>query len=244
MNKLNALFYCSFMLMALAACNYENENGPNQQNNTVKQKEPKPDSSLMEIANLPIYIDKTDYIIHPIGAIQVYEYNNSGILGSYRSSASNYYISSYSNYTLSGNMRNLKFEHISKGTVHRLTDKYIIIQSATFLKEIFDKNQQQILVYNVLDKDTNEDEELEDNDATSLYISEMGGALFTKLTADSVELINWNTIPIMNRLYFRTWSDKNKNKVFENEDEMGFHYLELDKIPWKVEDYHPVNESE
>ena len=106
-----------------------------------------------------------------------------------------------------------------------------------FLNEIFKKNGEQFLVYRVLDKDTNQDKELNYSDISTLYISNIDGTKFTKLTAEFHELIDWKIIPIKNRLYFRSVEDSNKNGIFDKEDKISYQFIDLSDKEWRVKKY-------
>ena len=168
----------------------------------------KKDSTLIEIADLPIHIDSTKYLIHPIGEYEIYNYrgsssSSSGYFSSSSYGSGSFDVSRLNSYEITGNLYNLKFEEIESEKNRLLTEKNIRIKSVEFLNEIFKKNGEQILVYRVLDKDTNRDKEIDHSDISTLYISNIDGTKFTKLTAEFHELIDWKVIPIKNRLYFR-----------------------------------------
>lgn len=146
----------------------------------------------------------------------------------------------YSKYEILGNLYNLKFEELNSESTTMLTDRNIRIKSVRFLNEIFDKTGAQILVYRVLDKDTNRDNILNGFDISTLYISNINGKNFTKLTTDFHELIDWNVIPIKNRLYFRSAEDSNKNGDFDKEDKIYYQYIDLSDKQWKVKQYSPI----
>ena len=88
--------------------------------------------------------------------------------------------------------------------------------------------------------DKNEDGKLDASDIKSLYLSEVSGKRFTKVSTDFLELIDWNLIEPENRLYFRTIEDANKNGEFDKNDLMHYHFIDLSGKDWKVSDYKPV----
>ena len=204
-----------------------------------ESQELKKDSTMIEIADLPIHIDSTKYLIHPIGEYKIY-----GSRGDYFSSSSygsgSFSISGYNRYEISGNLYNLKFEEIESEKTHMLSDKNIRIKSVRFLKEIFDITKEQFLVYRILDKDTNLDKKLNDDDISTLYISNIDGTSFTKLTAEFHELIDWDALAVKNRLYFRSIEDSNKNGDFDKEDKISYQFIDLSDKEWKVKQYKPI----
>jgi hypothetical protein len=89
--------------------------------------------------------------------------------------------------------------------------------------------------------DSNGDTKLDGNDIKNLYISEINGANFTKLSVDLQELIDWNIIESQNRLYFRTIEDINKNGAFDKDDKVHYQFVDLLTKDWKVIEYTPIN---
>lgn len=121
-----------------------------------------------------------------------------------------------------------------------LTDSNIRIKLVRFLNGIFEKTGEQFLVYSVLDKDTNKDGELDETDVSALYISNIDGSKFTKLTSDFHELIDWNVVSMKNGLYFRSAEDTNKNGDFDKEDKIHYQFINLSDPEWKVNQYDPM----
>lgn len=198
----------------------------------------KPDSTQIKVADLPILMEGTKYLIHPVGDIRVYDDSNRSYGSSRTNSSASYAISNYNRYEITGYFENLKFQHLDSTTMVSLTDRKIQIQTATCLNTMLAKRQ--LLVYTLVDADTNKDGKLDANDIKSLYISEMGGKGFTKLSNDMQELIDWNIIEAQNRLYFRTIEDINKNGAFDKNDMVHYHYVNLLAGEWAAEAYEPV----
>ena len=198
----------------------------------------KRDSSQIKIADLPVQMEGTKYLIHAIGDVRV-----SAERGSYGSSKTNsvsYAISNYNRFELTGYFENLKFQHIDSTNIRPLTDKVIQIQTATYLNTIADKTKKQILVYSLVDSDTNRDNKIDSNDIKSLYISHFNGTGFVKLSAELQELIDWNIVEVQNRLYFRTIEDNNKNGAFDKSDNVHYYFVKLLEKEWKAEEYKPI----
>lgn len=204
----------------------------------------KADSSQIKIADLPIHMEGTKYLIHAIGDVRLYE-GNSRTYGSSKTNLVSYAISNYNRFELTGYFENLKFQHLDSTSLRPLTDKKIQIQTATFLNTISDKSKKQILVYTLVDMDTNKDGKLDANDIKSLYISEFNGKKFKKISEDFQELIDWNIVEAQNRLYYRTIEDINKNGAFDKNDLVHYHYIELLSPDWETKKYNPIEpESE
>ena len=231
-----------FLLILLVGCKQEVEKPKVIYENSAKTKEqPKVDTTQLEIADLPIQMQGTSYLIHPIGTI-----TSSGKLEKIRYESStnandvSFKISNYSENEITGYLRNLKFQEIGSDSIKALTNKAVLIQTATYLKAVSDKAKQQVLIYTLADSDTNKDGKLDANDIKSLYISEISGNRFTKISVDLQELIDWNLMESKSRVYFRTIEDTNKNGQFDKNDIVHYHYLDLSNKDWKVCDYSPI----
>lgn len=200
----------------------------------------KADSSQIKIADLPIQMLGTEYLIHPVGDLSVYDKGAKNRYGSSSVNDLSFTISNTSEYQITGYLQNIKFQKIGSDSIVALTDKPVLIQTATYLKTVSDKINKQIMVYSLMDMDTNKDGKLDVSDITTLYLSKMGGDKFTKVSGDLQELIDWNLVDSQNRLYFRTVEDTNKNGKFDSKDVVHYNFINLTDKDWKVETYNPV----
>ncbi len=196
------------------------------------------DSSEFKVADLPILIEGTHYLIHPIGDVRVYDIEGKAY-GSSKANQISYAISNYNQNEITGYFDNLHFQHIDSTAIQPLTTKKVQIQTATFLNTMAAKTKKQIMVYTLVDADTNKDGEINQNDIRSLYLSTTSGKEFTKISTDFQEVIDWNIIEAQNRLYFRSIEDVNKNGAFDKNDKVHYHYVNLVANEWKVETYTP-----
>ncbi len=198
------------------------------------------DSTLVEIADIPIHIDSTKYLIHPIGVYRIYESVSKFGSGYSTKQSGSFSISNYNRYEISGNLYNLKFQHIDTDKLTELTNKNLRIKSISFLRDIFENTKKQFLVYRVVDRDTNFDNKIDDFDITSLYISNIDGTEFRKLTSENRDLIDWKVIAVKNRLYFRSIEDINKNGQFEKDDKIHYQFIDFNSASLEVVDYKPI----
>lgn len=200
----------------------------------------KRDSSNVVIADLPIQMEGTDYLIHPVGDLRIFE---KGLNSRYGSSAVNdvgFTISNVAQNEITGFLQNLKFQKIDSDSIHALSNEPILIETATYLKSVSDRIQKQIMVYTMVDSDTNNDGKLDTNDINTLYLSLINGEKFTKMSTDLEELIDWNLVESSSRLYFRTVEDTNKNGQFDHKDVVHYNYIDLTKKKWEVVRYSPI----
>jgi hypothetical protein len=195
--------------------------------------------SKILVADLPVQMVGTNYLLYPIGEFSVSDKNSSKYSGLERSS---FTVSNASENEITGYLSNFKFQLIGSDSLKVLTDKPILIERVTYLKSIAEKTKKQFLVYILEDMDSNKDGKLDSNDIRDLYISDISGENFTKLSKDFHELIDWNVIDSQNRLYFRTIEDINKNGAFDKDDKVHYQYVDLISKELKVVQYTIVNQ--
>lgn len=210
------------------------ENNVNEHDSITK------DSTVLVIADLPVHIDSTEYVIHPIGNYKIEDYRGKTIFKSSSGSSGGFSISSFNGSRLSGNISNLKFQHLKSNDLYALTNKNIVINSVQFLKDIYQSNKKQYLVYEIIDEDTNDDGELNYLDIETLYISDISGKRFEKLTEKNMEIIDWKIVSVLNKLYFRCVEDINKDGVFNKKDKIHYSYVDLSEDSINVIEYYPI----
>ena len=198
------------------------------------------DSSEIQIADLPLIMDGTPYLLYPVGNIRVYSTRANDGYGSSKLDGMSYNISNYNQYQITGYLKNLMIQHKDSIRVKPLTKDVIQIQTITYLKSIAEKTKKHFLVYTLADKDTNKDGKINQNDINCLYLSDISGNHFVKLSEDFQEVLDWNIIEVQNRLYFRCIEDINKNGAFDKNDLVHYHYVDLGAPEIKVEEYNPI----
>ena len=240
MKMKNYFLYIVMVFVGIfVSCKKEEAEKPKVTYETTSKAKPEvvSDANQIEVADLPINMEGTNFLIHPIGVMSG---NGKGMKSSYDSEKS-FTVSNYGEYQITGYLKNLKFQEIGKDTIYALTDKQILIETATYLKTFADnKSKQQLLVYSLADMDTNKDGKLDSSDIKSLYISTISGQKFTKLSTDFQELIDWKIIESKNLLYFRTIEDTNKNGEFDAKDSLQYQFVNLLDKEWKVISYKPI----
>ncbi|MBZ4043176.1 CREC-EF hand family protein [Flavobacterium hibisci] len=200
----------------------------------------KTDSTQIEVADLPIQMEGTDYLIHPVGDLRVFEKGSKARYGSSTVNDVSFTISNLGEYEITGYLQNLKFQKTDSDSIRPLSDKPILILTATYLKTIADKTQNKIMVYTLTDSDTNKDGKIDTGDIKTLYLSDISGENFTKVSTDLEELVDWNIVESKNRLYFRTIQDTNQNGQFDKNDVLHYNYIDLALKNWEVKNYKPI----
>ena len=240
MKKLPIAFLSTAVLL-LVSCKEEVEKPKVIYDAANKEKVlSKIDSTQISISDLPIQMAGTDYLIHPVGDLRVYEKGSKSRYGSSSVIDLSFTISNYGENEITGYLQNLKFQKTDSDSIHALTDKPALILTATYLQGVSERVKKQIMVYTMYDVDTNRDGKLDTSDIKSLYLSDISGKNFIKISADFQELIDWNLIESKSRLYFRTVEDTNKNGQFDKNDVVHYNYVNLANSEWKVASYNPI----
>ncbi|RZJ74249.1 MAG: hypothetical protein EOO45_09060, partial [Flavobacterium sp.] len=157
--KKAVLFALALSGMLFTSCKQEKEKPKviYEEAKTPKGTVKKSDSTQIKVADLPVLMEGTKYLIHPVGDIRIYEDSNKSYGSTRTNSTVSYAISNYNRFEITGYFENLKFQHVDSTAIRPLTDKKIQIQTATFLNTISDRSKKQILVYTIVDADTNRD---------------------------------------------------------------------------------------
>ena len=187
---------------------------------------------LKVVPHLPVQIDSTDYLLHPIGKLSERRsgyYSSGTSAGVYRSSDG-----------ISGELTNIKFQKLDSEDLLPLTNDRVIISSVEFLRGIFQNTGKAFLLYEVCDRDSNGDDELDRKDVSSLYISSINGENFRKLTAEDQNFEDFTIVDEMNRVYFKTTEDINDDREFDEKDRSHLFYIDLGAEAPKVIAYDPL----
>jgi hypothetical protein len=158
MKNILKIFILSLVFL-FASCKEEVEKPKVIYDNASKAKaQSKVDTTDLEVVDLPVNMEGTNYLIFPIGNLKS---TNRSLRSSSYESQDSFVVSNYGEYEITGYLQNLKFQEIGKDTLTTLTDKPVLIQTATYLKSVSEKIKQQLLVYTLADMDTNKDNKLD-----------------------------------------------------------------------------------
>ncbi len=238
MNKINILFAIVFLFTI--SCKEDAEKPKVSYDDKKVAANVRLDSAKIQLADLPIQLKGTQYLIHPIGNLNFYDGMSKSKYGWSQIDDLSFSISNNSDNEITGYLSNFKFQHIDSTNVRVLSEKTILIERATFINLNMEKIKKQILVYILTDADTNKDEKIDTNDIKSLYISDINGTKFKKISQDYQELIDWNLLESTNKLYFRTIEDTNKNGRFDKGDKLHYQFLNLNTNQKTPVEYNPV----
>ncbi|WP_349664238.1 hypothetical protein IZU89_03390 [Cellulophaga lytica] len=207
--------------------------------NTEQEKS---NSVNKEIADLPLQIDSitSQILIHPIISISV---NSKNYLN--RSSYKNDNITNdritHHNDVITGNIVNLKFQAINSNKLISLSSKDILINSITFLRDTYKKTTKEILLYSVIDTDTNNDKQINQKDQSTLYISYIDGSYFKRISITNKDIIHLYKFTLDNqKLYFNTLVNTNKDNTLNTQDSIYYGYIDLLSNNLNIIPYTPI----
>ncbi|ADY28495.1 hypothetical protein [Cellulophaga lytica] len=207
--------------------------------NTEQEKS---NSVNKEIADLPLQIDSitSQILIHPIISISA---NSKNYLN--RSSYKNDNITNdriiHHNDVITGNIVNLKFQAINSNKLISLSSKDILINSITFLRDTYKKTTKEILLYSVIDTDTNNDKQINQKDQSTLYISYIDGSYFKRISITNKDIIHHYKFTLDNqKLYFNTLVNTNKDNTLNTQDSIYYGYIDLLSNNLNIIPYTPI----
>ncbi|HLP89347.1 MAG TPA: hypothetical protein VK184_12245 [Nostocaceae cyanobacterium] len=197
-----------FMSMLVVACGNQVTQNPQTVNNSQQN------TSKTQIDYGDIIVqEKSDYLMIP-----VYIKDEGGFFGS-------------SSYKRGASTNNYIFERKEDGETNILLNKKAIIDSFQLLEtqKADPKQTNLFLLYNIIDKDTNEDKKLDQNDAVIAYISDLSGKNLKQLTPNNTKMINSVLLPSQNAVIIKILKDTNNDKKFTSEDTVNFVRVNLNQ---------------
>ena len=231
----------AIMLLAIIIQSCNNKAAKKHIINSNTEQE-KSNSVNKEIADLPLQIDSitSQILIHPIISISE---NSKNYLN--RSSYKNDNITNdriiHHNDVITGNIVNLKFQAINSNKLISLSSKDILINSITFLRDTYKKTTKEILLYSVIDTDTNNDKQINQKDQSTLYISYIDGSYFKRISITNKDIIHHYKFTLDNhKLYFNTLVNTNKDNTLNTQDNIYYGYIDLLSNNLNIIPYTPI----
>ena len=193
------------------------------------------DTSRVLIAQLPVQFDSTDVLIFPVSILELDSRT------SYKSIGSSYESSDVShsylyNDQLYGAFANFIFRDHT-GSERKLSSQRMTVQSVHFLRSIYKAVARGYLLYAVYDRDSNQDGRLNGADLEAIYISDVDGSNFRKITRELHEYLDHTTIPSEKRIYFRTLEDRNRDGVMDKLDPIHHYYIDFSEKSLHIIEY-------
>lgn len=173
-------------------------------------------------------LDSTDYLLIPLG-MKVLDGKEDGGLRSKSSGEYNEsYAGSYSSYKYNfyslnfGNCNNIIFYNKKNDETHLLLQKPAIISQFYF--PYYDKEytgeKYYFILLGIREDDTNLDGYINEEDAETVYLSDLSGKTMFKITPDNTQLVDWFIDMPTNNILMKVRYDSNKDKKFNYYDEI------------------------
>lgn len=198
------------------------------------------DTTKILVSELPVKIDCTDVLIYAVSLVDLQTRNRSKKIGSGSYSGSDFGSRYFNGNDMTGRFTNLIFEDLNANR-KVLTNHKMMITRAYFLRSIFDVTKKRYLMYTIYDRDTNGDGRFNTADLESLYLSDINGEGFSKITKELHEFYDYQVITEDNKLYFRTLEDINKDGKLNNQDKFHHYKIEFDENGYDVREYDPLD---
>ena len=173
--------------------------------------------------NNPTVLDSSDWVLYPLTLEKLEETENGFKSSSYGRQCAYWNIAFYNTETKKTRL----LSDSLKMLINSFSPKNNIIQSG----QRSNKNER-LIYYSITKTDYNQDEKLNSYDPKYLFVSDLSGQNFKQISPDNFDLIHWETINRTNKILIQVRNDSNKDKKFDNDDEIvSFVYdLEEQKI--------------
>lgn len=198
------------------------------------------DTTKILTSELPIRFDSTEVLIYAVGLVDLQGRSDYSKLGSGSYSSSGVSASHFSKDNLSGQFINLVFED-ENGNRTLLTNHKMTINRVLFLRGIYNNTKLRFLMYCLYDRDTNGDGRMNRQDLESLYLSNIDGTNFRKISKELHEFYDHRTLKNDNKLYFRTLEDINKDGKLNNQDKFHYYLIEFGEDGYEITEYDPID---
>ncbi len=218
----------TLLIILIFACNNRQDRIQIVEDENLTQKQI--DSVLEEYSfeySKVVFIDSLEKAILPISTQKA--------RGGSRLSKDSYYADSYPQYW------NLIFYDIKSGETKLLTDKKTRISDfRTNLNEVGTILKRSVL-YEIGDTDFDSDKKLTYLDPEQLYISDVSGEGFRRLSPENEHLTGYQIVPNTDKIIFQTLRDTNGDKKFDKKDEVIWYLIDLsnESKPFEI-----LNDSE
>ncbi|MDJ0616450.1 MAG: hypothetical protein QNJ63_06820 [Calothrix sp. MO_192.B10] len=215
----NQLLKQIITLTLLAGFSFSCSSNPN----TEKTKAPDANASQTSdphiiYGNLMIN-EKSDYLMIPVDVATGNQEGNF-LFGSSRYSGKNGKVKPY----------NIIFYSKKDGKAHILLNKKALINDFQLLeyKQESGKPPKRFWFYKIIEKDTNGNKQLDSQDATVGYISDLSGKNLKQITPSDTKIMNWNVIQSIGAMFIKIIRDSDNDNRFTEKDRTAFIKINID----------------
>lgn len=126
---------------------------------------------------------------------------------------------------------NIAFYNTKNGDQHLLSDKKILINnfSVKYEDEIKSKLTGKFIFYSITTEDFNGDKKFTNEDATYLFLTDRAGGNLKQISPSNYNLENWQFISSSNKIIMTLKNDSDKNKIFDDKDEITNFIYDINK---------------
>ncbi|MFY9311310.1 MAG: hypothetical protein WAQ28_19855 [Bacteroidia bacterium] len=196
-------------------------------NDTAKASEPKKQQQLVYGDYMDL--DSTNYLLIPLGMKTVEEnenrllknkaseeYSTESYIGSYRSYRYNFYTLDF------GNCNNIIFYNKKNEDTHLLLQKPAVIAEFyfPFYNAEYKAKKYWFLLFGIHESDSNDDGYINDEDAETVYISNLSGQNMISITPENTQLVDWYIDEATNNILMKVRLDSNNDKKFSATDDI------------------------
>ena len=211
--KTNIIFIL-ISITSLIACKKETTNQPTTSTETIE-------TSRLEDLNIQMNsfseIDSSGILMFPLN---MGENENEEHSRSYKSIPDQSYW-------------NIVFYNSKTNAYHLLTDQKMIILDYDFKngnqRGIETSSATNHIFYEVRNNDFNKDKLINEDDPITLFASDKFGRNFRQISPQNTSLNRWEYIPASNKIIMTVTKDSDKNKAFDEEDEIATYTIVLNQ---------------
>lgn len=173
-------------------------------------------------ANLPFQFQGLDYLYFAVDNI-ISDKQSEKVYFSSERKVSGTSFASVGARSITCDIDNLLIRPNDSSVFHLLSKKPVKIYSIDYLYELDTLYNIQLLVFRMIDTDSNNDNALDRHDIESLYLSNGNGENLIKISPQKEDLLDWKAEQQFGLLYFRTREDSNKDGKFDTDDKVNLY---------------------
>jgi hypothetical protein len=210
---MNRLTILTFLAIGLCACNDKPKGTFVDQTSELDIETTNSKYNTINLQfNNPTVLDSSDWIIYPLTLEEIEETEKGFKSSSYGRQYAYWNIAFYNTKT--------KQTRLLSDSLKMLINSVSPNNDAIINSEQRDKRNEGLIYYSITTKDFNQDGKLNSDDPKYLFISDLSGQNFKKVSPDNFDIIHWQTILETNKILIQARKDINKDKKFDNDDEI------------------------
>ncbi len=182
-------------------------------------------------------LDSTDFLLIPLGMKSLEEKEDKGLRSKSSDEYSESYGRSYNSYKYNfyslnfGNCNNIIFYNKKNDETHLLLQKPAIISQFYFpyYDEEYKGEKYYFILLGIREDDTNLDGYLNEEDAETVYLTDLAGKNMFRITPDHTQLVDWFIDTVTKNILMKVRFDSNHDKKFNYYDEIEILKTSIDQ---------------